>query len=365
MTVTDVVRGFADCAAHGTAVLGDHRPMRFMIAGGAEFVKSSRSSPDPRRPRRRLRGRSLHGCDPTSPISWTTTATSSSKPTSRTTPIGVDVIAHLASPASPVDYDRMPLHTSGQLARDVSPPRRGQPGRRGAVFTSTSEDLRRPARPSPTGDVLGQCRPGGPALLLRRSEAIQRGAPLRARRETGVQANVVRLFNTYGPGMRHDDGRVIPEMVSAALAGRPLVIHGDGSQTRELLLRVGPRGRLSMVIHDDGLDGGDLQHRQPPRDHRPRAGHAHHRPDRERQRAAVHERSTRRPRAAAARHRTDLDTLRLGAARHPSGRARGDDRVLPRPDAASRRGGAPARPHGLLRPASHTSTHVEETVGVR
>ena len=138
-----------------------------------------------------------------------------------TTPeIGVDVIAHLASPASPVDYDRMPMHTigptrSGCIASSTWPARSA----RGSVHVDLG-DLRRPARPSPAGDVLGQCRSRRPALLLRRSEAI-REALLFARRETGVQANVVRLFNTYGPGMRHDDGRVIPEMISAALAGRP------------------------------------------------------------------------------------------------------------------------------------------------
>ncbi len=70
-----------------------------------------------------------------------------------------------------------------------------------------------------------------------------------------MRANVVRLFNTYGPDMRRNDGRVIPEMVSAALAGRPLTVHGDGSQTRSFCYVSDLVRGLMHVMLDPELDG--------------------------------------------------------------------------------------------------------------
>jgi nucleoside-diphosphate-sugar epimerase len=75
------------------------------------------------------------------------------------------------------------------------------------------------------------------------------------RRVHGVRANIVRLFNTYGPRMRPDDGRAIPELVSAALDGRPLGVHGDGSQTRSFCFVSDLVDGLLAVALDPDADG--------------------------------------------------------------------------------------------------------------
>ena len=144
-----------------------------------------------------------------------------------------DVIYHLASPASPVDYDRLPLETLAansagtwrllEIARET-----------GAhlTYTSTSEIYGDPlVHPQPEG-YWGNVDPVGPRACYDEAKRFGEALLTSMRRVHGVNATIVRLFNTYGPGMRADDGRAIPEMVSAALDGRDLGIHGDGSQTR-------------------------------------------------------------------------------------------------------------------------------------
>ena len=76
-----------------------------------------------------------------------------------------------------------------------------------------------------------------------------------ARRETGIRANIVRPFNTYGPAMRTDDGRVIPAMISAAIGGRPLLIHGNGQQTRSFCYVSDLVDGLMRILLDEELDG--------------------------------------------------------------------------------------------------------------
>jgi nucleoside-diphosphate-sugar epimerase len=145
----------------------------------------------------------------------------------------VDVIAHLASPASPVDYDRIPVHTlrANSLGTfrliDLA-------GRVGAAFcyVSTSEVYGDPlVHPQPE-EYWGNVDPVGPRSCYDEGKRFGEALVVAARRENRIRANIVRPFNTYGPSMRRDDGRVIPEMISAALDGRPLTIHGDGLQTR-------------------------------------------------------------------------------------------------------------------------------------
>jgi nucleoside-diphosphate-sugar epimerase len=144
-----------------------------------------------------------------------------------------DVIFHLASPASPVDYDRLPLETLAansagtwrllEIARET-----------GAhlTYTSTSEIYGDPlVHPQPES-YWGNVDPVGPRACYDEAKRFGEALLTSMRRVHGVNATIVRLFNTYGPGMRADDGRAIPEMVSAALDGRVVAIHGDGQQTR-------------------------------------------------------------------------------------------------------------------------------------
>jgi dTDP-glucose 4,6-dehydratase len=148
----------------------------------------------------------------------------------------VDVVFHLASPASPVDYDRLPLETLAansfgtwrllEIARMA-----------GASFTfvSTSEVYGDPlVHPQPES-YWGNVDPVGPRACYDEGKRFGEALVTSMRRVHGVPASIVRVFNTYGPAMRRNDGRVIPELMAAALAGQPLVVHGDGSQTRSFM----------------------------------------------------------------------------------------------------------------------------------
>jgi nucleoside-diphosphate-sugar epimerase len=168
----------------------------------------------------------------------------------------VDVIAHLASPASPVDYDRLPVHTlrANSLGTfrliDVA----DQVGA-AFCFVSTSEVYGDPlVHPQPE-EYWGNVDPVGPRSCYDESKRFGEALVMAARRESGIRANIVRPFNTYGPDMRRNDGRVIPEMISAALEGRPLVVHGDGSQTRSFCYVSDLVDGLCCVLLDRELDG--------------------------------------------------------------------------------------------------------------
>jgi dTDP-glucose 4,6-dehydratase len=156
----------------------------------------------------------------------------------------VDIIIHLASPASPVDYDRLPLETMAanslgtwrllNIAREY--------GAR-MIFVSTSEIYGDPlVHPQPE-TYWGNVDPIGPRSCYDESKRFGEALVTAYRRTTGVRANVVRFFNTYGPRMRLDDGRVIPEFIRAAMEGRDIPVQGDGSQTR------------SFCFVDDLVDG--------------------------------------------------------------------------------------------------------------
>jgi len=167
-----------------------------------------------------------------------------------------DLIMHLASPASPIDYDRLPLETMRSnalgtwrlldLARTT--------GAR-FVFTSTSEVYGDPlVHPQPE-EYWGNVDPIGPRSCYDESKRFAEALIMANRRMHGQRAAVVRLFNTYGPRMRLDDGRAIPELMTAALEDRPLVVHGDGQQTRSFCYVSDLVEALVAVGLDDDADG--------------------------------------------------------------------------------------------------------------
>jgi dTDP-glucose 4,6-dehydratase len=168
----------------------------------------------------------------------------------------VDVVFHLASPASPDDYDRLPLETLAvnsdgtrnlldlALARNA-----------GFLYTSTSEIYGDPlVHPQPE-EYWGNVDSIGPRACYDEAKRFGEALITSYRRVTGVRAAIVRIFNTYGPGMRLDDGRVIPELASAALAGRPLRVHGDGTQTRSFQYVDDLVQALVTIGLDPDLDG--------------------------------------------------------------------------------------------------------------
>jgi dTDP-glucose 4,6-dehydratase len=147
----------------------------------------------------------------------------------------VDLVLHFASPASPLDYLRMPietlkvgslgtLHTLG-LAKDKDAR---------YVLASTSEVDGDPlVHPQPEDD-WGNVNPVGPRGVYDEAKRFSEALTTAYGTSKGTDTGIVRIFNTYGPRMRPDDGRAIPAFIGQALSGRPLTVAGDGSQTRSI-----------------------------------------------------------------------------------------------------------------------------------
>lgn len=166
----------------------------------------------------------------------------------------VDAVFHLASPASPTDYLRLPLATLrvGSVgtwhALDLA-------AAKGARFllTSTSETYGDPlVHPQPES-YWGNVNPVGPRSVYDEAKRFGEALTMAYRRSRGVDAKIVRIFNTFGPRMRADDGRAIPTFISQALRGEPITVTGDGSQTRSLCyVDDVVDGLLRMAMSDHG-----------------------------------------------------------------------------------------------------------------
>jgi nucleoside-diphosphate-sugar epimerase len=145
----------------------------------------------------------------------------------------VDAVAHLASPASPPEYLRLPLETLAAGSRGTENALRlaQQHGAR-FVLASTSEVYGDPAVHPQSEDYWGNVNPVGPRSVYDEAKRFAE-ALTRAYRDTnGVNAGIIRIFNTYGPRMNAQDGRIVTNFITQALNGDPLTIYGDGSQTR-------------------------------------------------------------------------------------------------------------------------------------
>jgi dTDP-glucose 4,6-dehydratase len=144
-----------------------------------------------------------------------------------------DLVAHLASPASPPDYLAHPLET---LAVGAEGTRRALEFARSreAVFllSSTSEVYGDPlVHPQPE-NYWGNVNPIGPRSVYDEAKRFAEALASAHARTLGTRVRIARIFNTYGPRMRRNDGRAVPQFIDEALGGRPLTVHGDGSQTR-------------------------------------------------------------------------------------------------------------------------------------
>ncbi len=145
----------------------------------------------------------------------------------------VDYVYNFASPASPVDYLELPLetllvgsagtHNTLELARQ-----------KGAKFltASTSEVYGDPSVHPQPEEYFGNVNPHGTRAVYDEAKRYSEAVTFAYRRKFGMDAKIVRIFNTYGPRMRIKDGRVVPAFISQALRGEPLTIFGDGKQTR-------------------------------------------------------------------------------------------------------------------------------------
>jgi dTDP-glucose 4,6-dehydratase len=145
----------------------------------------------------------------------------------------LDAVFHFASPASPVDYLKFPIQTLkvGALGTHNA---LGLAKAKGArfVLASTSEVYGDPqVHPQPE-DYWGHVNPIGPRGVYDEAKRFAEAMTMAYHRYHGVDTRIVRIFNTYGPRMRPDDGRVVSNFIVQALAGEPLTVYGDGSQSR-------------------------------------------------------------------------------------------------------------------------------------
>jgi dTDP-glucose 4,6-dehydratase len=145
----------------------------------------------------------------------------------------IDFVYHLASPASPIDYARLPLqtlkvgsygtHNTLGLAKFK---------RARFLLASTSEVYGDPqVHPQPE-TYWGNVNPIGPRGVYDEAKRYSEAMTMAYHRQQGVDTAIARIFNTYGPRMRPNDGRAVPTFVRQALEGKPLTVFGDGSQTR-------------------------------------------------------------------------------------------------------------------------------------
>ncbi|MBN1620907.1 GDP-mannose 4,6-dehydratase [candidate division WOR-3 bacterium] len=144
-----------------------------------------------------------------------------------------DVVFHLASPASPPDYFRFPVETllTGSVGTYNA---LNYALKNGALFflSSTSEIYGDPLTSPQNEEYCGSVNPIWPRSVYEVSKRFSESMTMTFHREFGLSTRIVRIFNTYGPNMRLNDGRSIPNFVRSALSGQDITIYGDGSQTR-------------------------------------------------------------------------------------------------------------------------------------
>ena len=146
---------------------------------------------------------------------------------------GIDYVLHFASPASPIDYYRFPVETLkvGSLgtlrALDLARKKKAR-----FLLASTSEVYGDPLQSPQTEDYRGNVNPVGPRSVYDEAKRFAEAITMTYHRLYGIDTKIVRIFNTYGPRMKGDDGRAIPTFITQALGNKPLTVFGDGRQTR-------------------------------------------------------------------------------------------------------------------------------------
>lgn len=156
----------------------------------------------------------------------------------------LDYILHFASPASPIDYLKIPIQTlkAGSLGTHNLLGLARAKGSR-MIIASTSEVYGDPLVHPQTEEYYGNVNPVGPRGVYDEAKRFQEAVTMAYHTYHGLETRIVRIFNTYGPRMRLNDGRVLPAFIGQALRGEDLTVFGDGSQTR------------SFCYVDDQVDG--------------------------------------------------------------------------------------------------------------
>ena len=148
----------------------------------------------------------------------------------------IDYVLHFASPASPVDYQNLPIPTLkvGALgthnALGLAKAKRAR-----FLLASTSEVYGDPLVHPQREDYWGNVNPVGPRGVYDEAKRFAEAITMAYHRYHGLDTRIVRIFNTFGPRMRREDGRAIPNFIHQALREEPLTVYGDGSQTRSFM----------------------------------------------------------------------------------------------------------------------------------
>lgn len=165
---------------------------------------------------------------------------------------GVDAVAHLASPASPPDYLRRPLETLAVGSRGTENALQlAQVHNARFVLASTSEVYGDPAVHPQPEDYWGNVNPVGPRSVYDEAKRYAEAVSTAYRTTLGTNVGIARIFNTFGPRMRPEDGRVVTSFIAQALVGDPLTIYGDGSQTRSFCYVDDLVGGLIALLDSD------------------------------------------------------------------------------------------------------------------
>ncbi|MET8265098.1 NAD-dependent epimerase/dehydratase family protein [Micromonospora arida] len=146
-----------------------------------------------------------------------------------------DAILHMASPASPTDFAQLPVEILrvGSVGTLHLLERAAADGAR-FLMASTSEAYGDPKEHPQRETYWGNVNPIGVRSVYDEAKRFSEAATMAYHRYRGLDAAIVRIFNTYGPRMRPDDGRAIPTFISQALRGEPITVHGTGNQTRSI-----------------------------------------------------------------------------------------------------------------------------------
>ena len=259
----------------------------------------------------------------------------------------VDNVLHFASPASPVDYLTHPIPTLkvGSLGTHNA---LGLAKAKDARFllASTSEVYGDPEVHPQREDYWGNVNPIGPRGCYDEAKRFAEAITMAYHRYHGVKTRIVRIFNTYGPRMRLNDGRVLPNFMNQALRGEPITIYGQGEQTRSFCYVSDLVDGIDRLLEHRFLRAG--QPRQPDRDHRHAARRGDHRPGRGNQEQdRLRGPSRGRPQAPQAGHHPRKDLAGLGAGRRPRRRPEARARVFPDDGLTGGRSIFPAASHVL------------------
>ena len=148
-------------------------------------------------------------------------------------PGNIDYVLHFASPASPIDYLKMPIQTL-KVSSLGTHNLLGLAKSKGAriLVASTSEVYGDPLVHPQTEEYWGNVNPIGPRGVYDEAKRFMESITMAYHNYHGLETRIIRIFNTYGPRMRLDDGRALPTFMSQALRGEDITVFGDGSQTR-------------------------------------------------------------------------------------------------------------------------------------